>query len=332
MAERDIFKFLSFPTKASTMPILLSNDELKSAVSPNGFIENGSLENVDGIKYDFSLSSRILKAKFGIPMDMANIPETRRIDFIVEPGEVVFVLTKEILSMPQDVMAILIPKRKLSHDGIMILGGLSVDPLYEGRLLVGLYNLSSSPYPLIPGKKLIAAHFYKLSPQEGINIQKPDIKILDFPEELVRLMQNYKPVSTESLTNSLSALELRFDNLMQEFRSKDDWFKNLQESMTKQEKTIDKILTSLEKEEENRKGADIEINKKVDTIMRGSFKTAAIVGSIGVILVTLASLIVQYFMNQNKSTTNQTPPIIINMDSARKAPLTQTQDTTHKIK
>jgi deoxycytidine triphosphate deaminase len=321
---RNTHNILPFPNKQlKPMPTLLGNPDLKQAVSPTGFIKDGRIENIDGAKYDFCLSARVLKAKFKQPMDLDQLPQTRRVDFVVEPGEVVFVLTQETLVMPDNMMGILIPKRKLSHDGIMILGGLSVDPLYEGKLLIGLYNLSSSPYPIIPGKKLIAAQFYKLTDEEKKDVVKPDVKILDFPDELIRLMQNYKPVSAEAIMNTVGALETKFDNLLQEFRSKDDWFKNLQESMDKQEKTIDKILESLEKEEENRKGSDAEINKKVDSIMKGSFKTAAIVGAVGALIITGAGMIFQYLVNQNKgnqpSNNNQPPQIIINIDSIKKA-------------
>ena len=194
------------------------------------------------LNYDFSLSSRVLKSSFPQPIDIDDLPATTKSKFVVEPGEVVFVLTQETLSMPDNVMALLI-QRKLSHDGIMILGGLSIDPLYEGKLLIGLYNLSSSKYPIIPGRKLIAAQFYRLSEDEGKNIVKPDVKIMDFPDELVRLMQNYKPVSSEAIMTNVTNLEARIENLILEFKSKDDWFKNLQTSMEKQEKIVKKFWT-----------------------------------------------------------------------------------------
>lgn len=268
------------------------------------------------LNYDFSLSSRVLKSSFPQPIDIDDLPATTKSKFVVEPGEVVFVLTQETLSMPDNVMALLI-QRKLSHDGIMILGGLSIDPLYEGKLLIGLYNLSSSKYPIIPGRKLIAAQFYRLSEDEGKNIVKPDVKIMDFPDELVRLMQNYKPVSSEAIMTNVTNLEARIENLILEFKSKDDWFKNLQTSMEKQEKIVEKILDGLGKEEENRKKADEEIGKKVDSIMKSSIKTGAIVGGIVSIILVVASLVVQTIINKRTQdrTPMQQPTINISLDS-----------------
>jgi len=308
------------------MPVLLGNPELKQALSDNGFVKEGKIENIDGVKYDFCLSSKILKAKFKQPIDINALPETRKVDLVVEPGEVVFVLTQETLTLPDDIMALLIPKRKLSHDGIMILGGLSVDPLYEGRLLIGLYNLSSSSYPIIPGRKLIAAEFYKLSEQEKAGVVKPQVRITDFPDDLIRLMQNYKPVSSESLMNSVNNLESKFENLLHEFRSKDDWFNKLQDSMDKQEKTVDKILQGLEKEVEDRRSSDLEVERKVEGMrgeikeyLKSSYKTAAIIGVVG----ALAMSALFKWVLEPKSTSQPPQQIIIKMDS-----LIKPKDTT----
>lgn len=259
--------------KIPKMPTLVNNSELLQAISENGFIQNGKPENIDGIKYDFSLSQRVLKAKFKQPINVNDLPQTTRTEFVVEPGEVVFVLTEEKLKMPDNIMAILIPKRKLSHDGIMVLGGLSVDPLYSGRLLMGLYNLSSSAFPIISGKKLIAAQFYKLSDDEKHNINAPHAAILDFPDELIKLMQNYKPVSTEALMNSVNLLESKFEDLLSEIKSKDDWFERFQSSQKEQSKTIDEILAALQKEVNERKDSERSLEKQIQSTFEKSNET-----------------------------------------------------------
>ena len=337
ISMQNIFKVLSYPTKLiKNMPTLLNNPELKQAINEGGFIINGKIENIDGIKYDFSVSNRILKARFKQPIDIDQLPQTLKGELVIEPGEVVFVLTQENLALPDNISAILVPKRKLSHDGIMILGGLSIDPLYEGKLLIGLYNLSSSPYPIIPGRKVIGAQFYRLSDTEKIDVTKPEIKIIDFPDELVRLMQNYKPVSAEALMNSVDNLESKFETLLQEFRSKDDWFNKLQDSMEKQEKTIDKILQGLEKEAIDRRSSDSEIEKKVEGMrdevkgyMKDSYRTAAIIGVVGALLIS--SLFKFVFEPKQSTQTQQIQPIFYNLDSIKKI-MGKSNDTTIKVK
>ena len=47
----NFLKILSFVPKPPThMPVLLSNLDLKQAISPDGFIKDAKTENIDGIK------------------------------------------------------------------------------------------------------------------------------------------------------------------------------------------------------------------------------------------------------------------------------------------
>lgn len=296
------------------MPTLIGNQQLKEIISKAEYVKKGSIDNIDGIKYDFCLSSKILKAKYGQPVDVSNFMDTQKRELVVDPGEVVFVLTEETVMLPDNIMVFLIPKRKLSHDGIMILGGLSVDPCYEGRLLIGLYNLSSTKYPIIPGKKLIGAHFFQLNEEEKKDVSKPQVKIDDFPDELIRLMQSYKPVSTEALLNNVSNLENKFEALLQEFKSKDDWFEKIKQSMDQHEKNIDKILQGLEREGEDRRNSDAALDSKVENFrgeikdyMKSAYKTAGIVGIAGALFISLIFFVLQqYFTDKSE---NKSSPI-----------------------
>ena len=115
------------------MPRLLNEESLKKAIEESSFLKNAKLENAEGIKYDFRLSSIVLKSKYGQPIDITKLPEEERVKVFIEPGEVVFVLTEEVIELPDNIKADLIPKRKLSHDGISILGLTFKGYIDEGR-------------------------------------------------------------------------------------------------------------------------------------------------------------------------------------------------------
>ena len=138
------------------MPTMVTGNELLQAVESKTFIIDGAASCAEGIKYDFRLSAHILKASFGGPIDASKLSVAERAALAVEPGEMVFVLSEERLNLPMDMKAELSPKRKLSHAGILVLGGFCIDPGYQGPLLFGLYNFSSTRFPLLPGKKVIA--------------------------------------------------------------------------------------------------------------------------------------------------------------------------------
>jgi deoxycytidine triphosphate deaminase len=130
------------------MPKLVTEAKLKAAIETGTFLTGGDPKAVEGIKYDFHSGNRILKACYGRPVNVDELTPAERNNLFIAPGEVVFVLTKERLNLPGNVMATLSPKRKLSHGGIVILGGFAIDPLYKGVLWFGMCNISSTPYPI----------------------------------------------------------------------------------------------------------------------------------------------------------------------------------------
>lgn len=269
------------------MPRVIPETELRKAIQGQTFIKNALPQNAEGIKYDFRMSSWLLKAQYGRAVDTSKFSEQEQASLRVEPGEIVFVLTEEILELPNNIMANLSPKRKLSHYGILVLGGFCVDPLYKGRLLVGLYNFSSSPFTIIPGRKLIAAVFYELQEKELDDFKKPESKIMEFPDELVHLMQQYKPISNEQLADQLRRMATELDTLRKDFRDREDWFERYQQIQKDQKDTIDKILLGLGKETEERSKAEKELRKEILESSKSAYKTAATVGAVGALIISL---------------------------------------------
>jgi deoxycytidine triphosphate deaminase len=250
----------------STMAHMITGEELCNATRDSGFIEHGSVKCAEGVKYDFRLGGRILKAAFKRPVNYEGLTETDKARMVVEPGEVVFVLTEERLNLPNDIVALLSTKRKLSHAGIQVLGGFCVDPGYSGRLLFGLLNLSSTAFPLMPGKKLIAAMFYRLTESERGNFAAPEAGTDDFPDELVRLIQKYSPVSVASLAETVETVKTELQNLRAEIRSHEEWYNRFKESLDKHDTQIDKLLKGLEVETEARKSGQTELSTGIQNI------------------------------------------------------------------
>jgi deoxycytidine triphosphate deaminase len=278
------------------MPRLLTEKELRKAITEQSFIKNGIPANAEGVKYDFRMGSLILKAEFGRPVDTSKLTEQSSAALHVLPGEVVFVLTEESLDLPRNMVANLSPKRKLSHYGIMVLGGFCIDPLYQGRLLIGLYNFSSSPFPIIPGKKLIAAVFYELQEGELADFKKPDAAITDFPEDLVRLMQQYQPISHQSLAEQLKNISVELENLRRDFNNREDWFKRFQQGLEDQGKRINGLIDSLEKETKERKDTEREFRADLKSTYWAAAKLSAAVGAIGAIIIAVVLMVIKQWL------------------------------------
>ena len=244
----------------------ITGETLLRAVNTQTFIKNGDPTCAEGVKYDFRMGSHVLKAKFGRSMDMDKMAEDQKAEMVIEPGEVVFVLTEETLELPDNVMAQLSPKRKLSHDGILVLGGFCIDPLYRGKLLVGLYNFSSSRFILEPRRKLIAAIFYELQEGEKGLFKKPEASVMDFPRELVRLISSYQPVNIQGLRDDIGSLEVQLSNLRSEMTTDKEWKRDFQSKLELQATNIDKLLRGLDEEKEIRINAEKAITEQISSI------------------------------------------------------------------
>ncbi len=245
------------------MPELVTGTRLRDAVRDETFIHGGVVDSVAGVKYDFHIGNRILKATYSQPVDIDKLSESDRGNLRVEPGEVVFVLTHETLSLPQNIMAVLSPKRTLAHSGIMLLGGLMVDPNYSGVLWVGLYNFSSNAFPLRPGKKLISAMFYELKDDEA-----QDFPVLngetDFPDTLIELIKHYKPVELKGIQDELRDTKRSLESLRLDFDTDKNWKESFKKGLETHNSQIEKLLEGLREEKDARKTDDQNIRDKLD--------------------------------------------------------------------
>lgn len=245
------------------MPTMITGVELREVVERGRFVHGGDPNFVEGVKYAFRMGTRILKARYSSPIDANKLSETEKRALNVEPGEVVFVLTEERLSLATNMVALLSPERRLSYAGILTLGGFTLDPGYEGRLLLGLFNFSSTPFLLIPGKKVIAATFYRLEGKEASEFSRPVEPLEDFPDELVDVMQKYHPVAFQSVTETVKTNQTELALLKEEMRSHGVWYHGLKDSLEGHNSEIDKLSKELDSEREARRNCEDELSKAV---------------------------------------------------------------------
>lgn len=239
---------------------VLSNKELVSAIQSNKMIIGGIVENCEEIKYDFRIGDKILKAAFKRPVDYSLLTVEEKAKCEVAPGEVVFVMTEEKLNLPNDIFCQLSNKRTIGHGGIVVLGGLMIDPNYSGHLIFGLYNVSSVPYPINPGKKLAAGVFYRT---DSITDSNPSIvpeSLEDFPDALVLSMSKYTPFSPTNATVQIDLMQQRIAILESKINSDNEWkvtFKGSLDSVgTKLEDIADKLSNEISARQEGQVGLE----------------------------------------------------------------------------
>jgi deoxycytidine triphosphate deaminase len=267
------------------VPHLVAGARLREAVSAASFIQGGDVTSVEGVKYDFHVGNRILKAAYTQPVDVGRLSEVDRSNLCVEPGEVVFVLTKETLQLPNNMMAVLSPKRTLAHAGIMVLGGLMVDPNYSGVLWVGLYNFSSNSFPIRPGRKLIAAMFYELEGDELQDFPTPEGET-DFPDALIDLIKHYRPIELKGIQDELIETKRQIELLRQDFATDKEWKDEFKNGLQSHNVQIDKLLEGLREEKEAREKGDERVRTRLDELT-SFFGASKVIAAIALIVITV---------------------------------------------
>ncbi|MCM1123574.1 MAG: hypothetical protein NC416_13415 [Eubacterium sp.] len=253
------------------MSKVVTESTIKAWIHRGDIIESGDECCAEGIKYDFRLGSKFLKAYFGRVMDYGTDLQTAedKRKAVVEPGEVVFVLSQERLNLPPNVYVQLSPKRSLSQDGIELMGGLTVDPGYEGYLVFGLRNVAGTPFNLAPGTKIVGANFFELFQDEVIETANKPVTIDDFPDKLLNLIEKYKPVNPQNLAEELNKLQEAFN--VSQTRLGDN-VKELKEKVDEMSQAL--VLESTKREQENYvlKDKFTAVENKLDYIERENIR------------------------------------------------------------
>jgi deoxycytidine triphosphate deaminase len=85
------------------------------------------------------------------------------------PGEIVTILTNEMIRLPKNVTGTLFPPNSLSVEGVLILNPGHVDPGYYGRVTVRLINFKEANLPLIIGGNIFTMTLEKLTERKDDN-------------------------------------------------------------------------------------------------------------------------------------------------------------------
>ena len=138
--------------------------------------------------------------------------------FELQPGEVAFVSTVEKLMMPADLVGNIAPRFRRALEGILVMGGMLVDPGYTGRLHFQLANVGNKPFPITPGETSVAAIQFlpvleATTELDRVPSSKPLLKQL-FREEVKNepLEQLAYFTGVKVLKDEVKALNTRIDN------------------------------------------------------------------------------------------------------------------------
>jgi len=146
--------------------------------------------------YDLRLGKRALISPKGDQRGrVVDLDKEKDQMLTILPGQYVAILTEERLRLPNDICARFGLKSSLARKGLMAFGGIQVDPGFEGRLAISLFNVGPENIQVKVGTPMLTIEFEKLDeptskPYSG-EYQHQD----DFPAEQYNFIMSAHTVS-----------------------------------------------------------------------------------------------------------------------------------------
>lgn len=124
------------------------------------------------------------------PNDQTEDPQSvtiRRLDdnqaFTIPPGQFGFLLTEEIVEIPDDALGFISIKAKIKWRGLINVSGFHVDPGFKGRLIFSVYNAGPVPVHLRQGQPMFLLWLSNLDRKTKRGRDRP--VQLTFPPDLI---------------------------------------------------------------------------------------------------------------------------------------------------
>jgi deoxycytidine triphosphate deaminase len=135
---------------------MLTNTEIQSLIAKNN-IKNWRSKGVQPASYDMAIGTIFRDG------EIINDQHVKAKDpVIIQPGEVVSMLTFEELDLPDDIAATAYAMNAQSSEGLLVLNLGHVDPGYKGALSVVALNLRKVPLALQLGDDIFTIVFNRL--------------------------------------------------------------------------------------------------------------------------------------------------------------------------
>lgn len=124
------------------------------------------------------------------PNDQTEDPQSvtiRQLDdkqgFTIPPGQFAFLLTDEIVEIPDDALGFISIKAKIKWRGLINVSGFHVDPGFKGRLIFSVYNAGPVPVHLRQGQPMFLLWLSNLDRKTKRGRKMP--VQLTFPPDLI---------------------------------------------------------------------------------------------------------------------------------------------------
>lgn len=204
------------------MPIL-SDTTIKHYMMDNKLIIDGNLDNAEHCSYDFTAAT-IIK---GGDTQFISVGEQGA---VVEPGQLVWVRTKEKISMPTDMVGIWVQTQSLTRTGLLLLNMSIVEPGYEGYLTAVLVNFGKRNVVISTSSKIAKILFSSLDKASSKTCDSR--RFSSYDKHILDIASNSPPTFLQ-LDTFIPSLESKAESTIKQLNEEIQFIsRNIQAEMT----------------------------------------------------------------------------------------------------
>ena len=132
----------------------LSSETLSSIIQANNIIQPYSKERIHQGAYELSVGKELF-----VTCDKKDVMLKNNEKKIIPPGQLALLLTEEVISIPNNMLAFISVKASKKIQGLINVSGFHVDPGFSGKLKFTVYNAGASNIIIQPGDVLFMIWF-----------------------------------------------------------------------------------------------------------------------------------------------------------------------------
>ncbi len=185
---------------------MLSDLEIREAIDQGVLrIDPFETKNLEPASYDLR-AGRLLVARKGIV-------DLKRESVILRHGDWAELESLEAFELPLNIAATVGVRTSLTRRGMDWFGGPQVDPGYQGRIYISIFNASSLPFEITYGMSFATLVFHRLARNASHSYAGKFQKQMTFPEEDVERMLKMEAYTLSDVIQSVSLLEQTVNKL-----------------------------------------------------------------------------------------------------------------------
>jgi dCTP deaminase len=196
--------------------MILTDVLIREAVQAGQIVlEPFDANQIQGATYDLRVGSQAVTTS---SKEVRNLEEKGFVTF--EAGDFGFVTTMEIIKLDAEHAARFGLRSGFARKGLIATTGPQIDPGFDGRLIIGLSNLTPNPIAISHGDDLVSVEFHKLprpaanlyrGPYQGVRGLRPeDIALVTEKKGMLlsEIQETHSSLSSNvsTLTNNVSNL------------------------------------------------------------------------------------------------------------------------------